>query len=129
MSEDANGTTPIPRTAKQRSYARFEVMGEEEVRRQLQVARLGGQRAAWAHEWLARFDEEREAAANSSREARMEASSAESLRIARSAKNTAWAAAVAAIIAIIISIGMPFFLKWSEQPNFAPPSPPPASQR
>jgi len=72
---------------------RLEERGELAVQSALAAGRYSQQRVKIAEAWL----QEREAARN-------DASSSESLRIARSAKNAAWAAAIAAMIAIPIAI-------------------------
>lgn len=73
--------------------ARLGERGELNVQGALAAGRYNQQRVKIAEAWL----QEREDARNA-------ASSSESLRIARSAKNAAWAAAVAAMIAIPIAI-------------------------
>lgn len=97
----------IPKRRKQIRFEQFERMGQDCVRELILSGRYTGQTLEWAREWLSRFDD-------ASREERMEASSAASLRIAKSAKNAAWAAAIAAVMAVIVPIVMPFVLSWFE---------------
>jgi hypothetical protein len=82
----------------------FEAVGEEGIRLQLQNGQITGQMAIYATQWLG----ERAQMA----EARKDASNRETINIARSAKNAAWAAAtaaivaaIAAVVAIVISLG------------------------
>lgn len=67
--------------------------GETEVRRTLARGSWNERRTKWAQAWLDELDDTRSARSN-----------AESLKIARSAKNAAWAAAIAAAIANVIAI-------------------------
>jgi hypothetical protein len=90
--------------------AEFEKLGVSEVRFRLESGFLGSPESGWARKWLIEKGQEEDR--------RKEASQAESLEIARSAKEAAWEAAraarianmiaaaalVAAIIAIIVSI-------------------------
>jgi hypothetical protein len=69
-------------------------MGEQQVRRILSRGAWNQRRTKWAEGWLAELGD-----------SRSERSQRESLTIARSAKNAAWAAAIAAMIAIPIAIG------------------------
>ena len=68
--------------------SRFQQMGRDEVRLLLNAHRFNALNERWAIKWLAEGDHE---------EARLiDASQAEQLEIARSAKDAAWAAAAAA---------------------------------
>jgi hypothetical protein len=75
--------------------ADFDRLGEDHVRLRVQQGWYKDTKLAWAMEWLAERDHEART--------RNEASSSESLRIARSAKNAAWAAVITAAIAAIIA--------------------------
>ena len=79
-------------------------MGEEQAKRILSRGAWNPRRTAWAQGWL-----------ESLNDARSERSNRDSLAIARSAKNAAWAAAIAAIIAIPIAIGAMVisYLSWT----------------
>ncbi len=79
-------------------FGDFEGDGEDVVRKNLALNLYQPKKAALAREWLLRKDQSRK-----------DASISEQIRIARSAKNAAWMAATAAIIAAIcaaIAIGM-----------------------
>jgi hypothetical protein len=85
-------------TEKEKWFANFEKMGEDQVRLYLEEIRphtsvQSNQIKGYIREWLAPFNAQ----------ARQEASvnTTETKRIAGSAKNAAWAAAIAAIIAAI----------------------------
>jgi hypothetical protein len=77
-----------------RQFAQFDTQGEDQVRLWLQnfnnpTANAGlNMRKSWAIEWLAQFDQQSRL--------RNEASQAESIEIAKSAKDAAWEAANAA---------------------------------
>ena len=71
-------------------FADFERDGEDVIRKNLAASLYQERKAKLAREWLYRKERERNNASN-----------AEQIRIARSAKNAAWAAAIAAIIAAI----------------------------
>lgn len=73
-------------------WATLKELGESEVRTRIASQRYGPSswQRALAEQWLAEMES-----------ARAEASRSEQIRIARSAKNAAWAAATAAIIAAI----------------------------
>jgi hypothetical protein len=81
--------------ARQRrdAYAEFDAMGLPEVRRRRGLHELRGLDYEWSESWIAL----REAEAS-------DASQDEQIRMARSAKNAAWAAAIAAMIAVPIAI-------------------------
>lgn len=88
-------------------YTEFDRLGEHEVRRKLNAGLMVGDNLSYSRDWLSGI----EAGRASEREARMEASNSESLLIAKSAKNAAWVAAMAAIaanvmaaIAIVVSV-------------------------
>jgi hypothetical protein len=86
-------------------WKQFDELGEEKVRKNLASHVYGEENTRIAREWL----EHKAAAQRSVARARIDDSSREQIRIARSAKNAAWAAAIAAIIAVIcaaISIGI-----------------------
>lgn len=74
-------------------YKDLDTRGEAEVRRILARKGWNERRAALANHWLSELD--------NSREARL---ARENLDHARSAKNAAWTAAIAAIIANVIAI-------------------------
>lgn len=76
-------------------FAEWEALGEDVVRTQYNTGRFGdvGDKRALAKMWLDRKDQER-----------IDASNSATLRIARSAKNAAWVAAISAIVAMIISV-------------------------
>jgi hypothetical protein len=85
---------------KEQFWSELEAVGEDEVRTRL-AAKIYGEanhKAPLAREWLRRKDQERS-----------DLSTSEQTRIARSAKNAAWAAAIAAIIAAIFAV-MSFLL-------------------
>lgn len=82
-------------------FADFERDGEEVVRRNTAASLYQERKAKLAREWLYRKERERN-----------DASNATQIRIARSAKNAAWAAAIAAIVAAIsaaVAIGVSLF--------------------
>lgn len=84
---------PKPKNFKLLAFEQFEKQGEDAVRLWLQTSQDATaleikQRRSWAAEWLAKFDQEARL--------RNEASQAESLAVATSAKDAAWAAAEAA---------------------------------
>lgn len=84
--------------------AEFEKLGEDEVRLKLAKGHYGSQGHRWqqVQVWL-RMKEL----------ARSDLSMAESLRVARSAKNAAWIAATVAIAAAMIAIiSIPSVLTW-----------------
>jgi hypothetical protein len=83
--------------SEEQYYQGFEQDGEEVVRNNVAMRRYSQDRQALAKEWLRRKDQTRSEEA----ERRRVTSSEEQIRIARSAKNAAWAAAIAAIIAAI----------------------------
>ena|SRR5215217_9614316 len=93
---------------KQEHFADFDTLGEAEVRRRVDSLYWGSTNDAghvYAVEWLWKEGQSRSAEA----ERRRVASHFEQIRIARSAKNAAWAAAIAAIIAAIcatVAIGI-----------------------
>lgn len=91
--------------------AELKKWGEDNVRHLLASNQLSLVYAEPAQRWIAAID--RSSAENSER--RKNASIAEQIRIARSAKNAAWTAAIAAIIAAIIAIAGAFisYLAWS----------------
>lgn len=78
---------------KEQFWAKLEELGEDVVRERIIAKIYDDVRRGLAEEWL-RLREE----------SRREASSAEQMRIARSAKNAAWTAAISAIIAAICAI-------------------------
>lgn len=83
-------------------------MGEEQVKRVLARGAWNQRRTRWAQGWLEAVND-----------TRSERSNRESLTIARSAKNAAWAAAIAAMIAIPIAIGAMCisYLAWVSPPH------------
>ena len=81
-------------------FIEFETVGEETVLADWQSGRWQERRRYLAPIWLQRQSKARSAA----REAIIDASNLETNHIARSAKNAAWAAAIAAMIAIAVSI-------------------------
>ncbi|MBT5415929.1 MAG: hypothetical protein HOH66_10135 [Rhodospirillaceae bacterium] len=89
--------TPNPK------WAHLEAQGEVVIRQKLALQQLGGLDMFLAREWL-------EYRANQ----RLDSSSREQIRIARSAKIAAWIAAIAAIIAAISAIIAlaPWTLNW-----------------
>lgn len=110
MADQQRASVEIPKRRKQLRYEQFERMGEVRVSQLITSGRYTGQTLAWAREWLSNREAPREAERKESLDERMWASNLESLRIARSAKNAAWAAAIAGIIAIIVAAAMPFIL-------------------
>jgi len=80
---------------KEKFWAELDDLGEEEVRDRIVTGRYGAgnKKLQLAREWLRRRETER-----------IEASNREQIRIARSAKNAAWAAAMAAIIAAVCAV-------------------------
>jgi hypothetical protein len=77
----------------ERFYQELESLGEGQVRRDVASHRWGrGEHHGLAVAWLAIRDQSRKDASNS-----------EQMRIAQSAKNAAWTAAIAAIIAAIMA--------------------------
>jgi hypothetical protein len=84
---------------RERFWAELERLGEEEVSLRIATGKYRDvhQKKSLAEEWLRLKDHER----SESRHRASLASNAESLRIARSAKNAAWIAAIAATIAAI----------------------------
>lgn len=86
---------------KEQFWGQLDALGEDTVRVRLATHAYGdgGDRRALVEEWLRRQNQRR-ATEESDRSA---AASAEQIRIARSAKNAAWAAAMAAIIAAIFA--------------------------
>jgi hypothetical protein len=78
----------------------FEEAGEDKVRNNLRLGRYNSKSGRYAAAWLAEKDQSR----LREQEARKDSSSAEQMRIARSAKNAAWIAAMAAIIAAMAAI-------------------------
>lgn len=82
----------MPDDQKAAAFAQFEKMGEDEVRLWIQFTPANHHsinvRLSWAKEWLAKIDQQTRL--------RNEASQAESLEIAKSAKDAAWVAAEAA---------------------------------
>jgi hypothetical protein len=87
---------------KAANFAEFEELGEADVRLRLKMNHWlrGSPKTALAEEWVRAKDD-----------ARIDASNAEHLRIARSEKNAAWIAAISAMIAIIISV-IALYLSW-----------------
>jgi hypothetical protein len=89
-------------STRDQAFATFDQQGEDHVRLNVQTfdfatASSGSKMLnRYAKEWLAQRDKESRL--------RNEASSDESLRVARSAKNAAWAAAIIAAIAAVIAI-------------------------
>jgi CHASE3 domain sensor protein len=83
---------PMFPTTAQIRYAKFDELGETEVRERLQTGRITGQKELYAKAWLARFDDERRA----EKERLVDATQAEQLAAAISAKDAAWEAARAA---------------------------------
>jgi len=81
----------------QERWRDFDALGELEVRQRLAAHVYGEDNERLAREWLEHGAQSRADEA----ERRSDASSSEQIRIARSAKNAAWAAAIAAIIAAI----------------------------
>jgi hypothetical protein len=73
-------------------FGDFERAGEDVVRNNLALKLYVDKRAGLASEWLARKER-----------SRREISNSEQIRIARSAKNAAWLAAIAAIVAAIVA--------------------------
>jgi type IV secretory pathway component VirB8 len=84
---------------REQIWSQFDALGEAEVRTAIKLKRYHGGRLALAERWLEVKDQEREV----ERERVRNASNSESLRIARSAKNAAWAAVIMAAIAAIIA--------------------------
>jgi hypothetical protein len=82
-------------------FAELEKLGVDEVRVRLATKIYSdvNNKATLAREWLMRKDQSRAAET----ERKRDDSSAEQIRIARSAKNAAWTAAIAAIVAAIIA--------------------------
>ncbi|MFO1242739.1 MAG: hypothetical protein U1E36_06010 [Rickettsiales bacterium] len=80
---------------KEEFWAELEALGEEEVRVRIVTKKYGdvGDKLALAKEWL-----------ESQERRRSDASHAEQIHIARSAKNAAWIAAIAAVIAVGVAI-------------------------
>ncbi|MEX0954612.1 MAG: hypothetical protein WDZ83_05300 [Rhizobiaceae bacterium] len=80
---------------KESFWAELDKLGEDEVRTRVVTKRFGQaqQKMALAQAWLQERDR-----------SRMDASNSEQIRIARSAKNAAWAAVIAATIAAICAI-------------------------
>jgi hypothetical protein len=91
--------------------AELKKWGEDNVRHLLDSNQLSLVYDEPARRWVEAID--RDSAEESER--RKNASIAEQIRIARSAKNAAWTAAIAAIIAAIIAIAGAFmsYLVWS----------------
>ena len=85
---------------EERYFAEFEEAGEAVVRRNLALGRYNEKHGRYARGWLA----EQEASRTESKDATNQASSREQIRIARSAKNAAWMAAAAAIVANVIAV-------------------------
>lgn len=98
-------------TSKDTFEREFERIGEEVVRLELKNGNITGQPAIYASQWLGARAE--------AREARAEASSRAQIGIARSAKNAAWVAAVAAVVAALTT-GALIFL--DDEPQAIPPS-------
>jgi hypothetical protein len=84
-------------TDTERRWQQFEDIGEIRVRQNIAARIYGGDNTLAAREWLAH----KERTQRSEEESRNVDSNSEQIRIARSAKNAAWAAAIAAIIAAI----------------------------
>lgn len=85
---------------KAEKFAEWDAMGEEVVRTKFNLGHFGGDKSVLAKMWLDGKDQDRSDAL----EERKHASNSESLRIARSAKNAAWIAAISAMIAIVVSV-------------------------
>lgn len=83
-----------------RRIASFEEQGEAQVRDKIAMRVFNDENRALAVRWLESKDQEREAASR----ARSEASQDEQIKVARSAKNAAWAAAIAAMVAAVVAI-------------------------
>lgn len=81
-------------------WAKYDAIGEDEVRKRIVSKNYAGQNLALAQEWLRRKDQERAEVESS----RKDASNREQINIARSAKNAAWIAAIAAIVAAIAAV-------------------------
>jgi hypothetical protein len=91
---------------KEQFWAELEKLGPDEVRVRLATKYYSdvNERGLLAREWLHRLD----LAAEAEVERKRDSSSAEQIRIARSAKNAAWVAAIIAIIAAIIAAAAAF---------------------
>lgn len=91
----------IPDDSEQELFwAELDRAGEAQIRTWLKLQRFHGPKLALAERWIEAKDQEREAAL----EERRHASNSESLRVAGSAKNAAWAAAIIAIVAAAAAI-------------------------
>jgi hypothetical protein len=91
---------------REAAFGQFDQDGEALTRAQV-AGYYNPEWAGFAREWLAIKDQEREAL--------RDASNADSLDVARSAKNAAWAAAIAAMIAaaITIAVAVISYLSWA----------------
>jgi len=88
-------------------FSELAIIGESNVRTRLAQGIYGQNKIPLIHEWLRKEEEKRINLATSRAESaasRAEVATLEQLRIARSAKNAAWIAAIVAIIGITISI-------------------------
>jgi hypothetical protein len=89
----------VPPEDADRRWKQFEELGSEQVRKNIASHVYGEENTRLAREWLAHT----ESVIRSAADAEIVASSAEQIRIARSAKNAAWIAAIAAIAAAIVA--------------------------
>jgi hypothetical protein len=84
----------------EKRWADFEAKGEMRVRQELAERIYSEETTLLALQWLAHLESARRA----SEFARIEASNREHIRAARSAKNAAWTAAIAAMILAICTV-------------------------
>ena len=95
MPKDDPPSAPYTPYTKEQFWAELEQLGEDAVRIRIITKVYGdaSDKRSLAEEWLRHKDR-----------LRIDASNVEQIRIARSAKNAAWVAAIGAIIAALIAI-------------------------
>ena len=95
---------------RERVWRELDALGEAEVRARLAQKIYGPRNISLVQEWLRRQSQ----SDLDSKESRNIVSNEEQIRIARSAKNAAWVAAIGAIIAAIVAV---IALYLSRQPS------------